>query len=495
MSEERLYQPDFSCIFGSPYANAFQYGQVDSIVWPIFDDIPKSDKLSKLLALKNPKGRNYFYRRKITLDDEKLELDCSNIKIALIQAMELGREYGIDNTDVINVVKKDRRVFKGILSFDPRDENSLQALKSLEGETSIAGIVFYPSYLNMDLSKDETGSIKDFISYCKSRNYFIKLDLGNQFLPNNYAENISHVRFKTIISKFPDNIFIISGLDISGDFNLYYQLLKYYNNLWLEIDPRTFGGMTPKDIFNTLFKIKGFIQNAWHRVTLGSATPTLEISQMIRGFLEATEVLPFSQKLLLRSWAFRNINRINQDVFKPIKQHSPELFKKVLEEKHIQSVENSCEVNISYQLKLRSQSITQLLFLTEIIENILEKTLEKYPNLNCGELLIRTYHTTTTFIINEHEYGNYLDLHYKFAEISKFTSEEFLHTVGALENRADFNHFDHELASTYGTKQLLIPILNRKLEIGGRENFYVLVTFGPRTFNLFFKIRLFKEMQ
>jgi hypothetical protein len=87
-----------------------------------------------------------------------------------------------------------------------------------------------------------------------------------------------------------------------------------------------------------------------------------------------------------------------------------------------------------------------------------------------------------------------LDLHYLFAEISKKDSSAFLHTVRALENRADFNHYDHELASTYGNRQLTLPILNRNLEIGNRENYYVLVTFGPRTFNLFFKIKLIKDV-
>ena len=62
-----------------------------------------------------------------------------------------------------------------------------------------------------------------------------------------------------------------------------------------------------------------------------------------------------------------------------------------------------------------------------------------------------------------------------------------------MENRADFNRADHDLASKYGSRQIILPILNRRLEVGGRENFYVLVTFGPRTFQLFFRIRLLKE--
>ncbi len=128
-----------------------------------------------------------------------------------------------------------------------------------------------------------------------------------------------------------------------------------------------------------------------------------------------------------------------------------------------------------------------------IIKNIFNKTLTDYQNLQDGEIFIRSYHTTTSLFINEHEYGNYLDLHYKFAEISKKDSSEFLHTVQALENRADFNHYDHELASSFGTRLLVLPILNRKLEIGSRENFYILATFGPRTFQLYLNIRYIKK--
>ena len=110
-----------------------------------------------------------------------------------------------------------------------------------------------------------------------------------------------------------------------------------------------------------------------------------------------------------------------------------------------------------------------------------------------GDFFLRSYHTTTSLIINEYEYGNYLDLHFKFAEISKLDSSKYLHTVRALENRADFNHYDHELASTYGTRNIVIPIIEGNLEIGNRENFYVLVTFGPRSFHLLAKLRLIKD--
>ena len=494
---ERLYQPDFSSIFGEKYSNAFLYSQIDSLVWPIFKNMEISDQLQNLLKLKNVDGHEYFYHRKITIEDEEVELYCSNIDIALIQAMDLGREYGISNSDVINAVKKKPNLFKGILSYDLSKNSSqgdiLSQLKDIEKEIQIAGIALYPSYTKLDLTDDNNSSLKALLVYCKNTNKFIKIDIGNLFLPKNYPEFTSYETLKSFFSRNSENIFILSGLDVSGDFGLYYQLLKYFNNLWLEIDPRTFGGMTPTDCFKQIFMLKGFIQNCWNRIVIGSATPTLEISQMVRGFLEATEELIFSQYCILRTWAFRNINRLNFSMFPPKENADLNLFNTVLNVDQNKIIENDNELNIIYKIQLRSYSITQLIFLTDLIKSIFNKTLEDYPNLQDGEIFIRSYHTTTSLFINEHEYGNYLDLHYKFAEISKKDSSQFLHTVKALENRADFNHYDHELASSFGTRLLILPILNRKLEIGSRENFYVLVTFGPRTFQLFVKVHLLKE--
>jgi len=491
---ERLYQPDFSCIFGKIYSNAFLYGQVDSLVWPIFNDIEKSDLLKKLLELKNNDGREYFYHRKLSIEDEKVELNCSNIDCALIQAMDLGRNYGISNSDVIAVVKKEPKLFKAILSYNLKQgiESVLSDLNKIENQIDIVGIVLYPSYTKLDLINIKNSSLKDLLAYCKKKNYFIKIDVGNLLLPENSPEYTSYEKINAFLSRTSENIIILSGLDILGDFNLYYQLLKSYNNLWIEIDPRTFGGMTPTDCFNQLFSLKGFVQNCWNRLIIGSATPTLEISQMVRGFLEATDELTFAQKCILKTWAFRNINRLNP-TFSPLSNTDLDLSKTLLEIKQDQIVENGNEVNLIYKVQMRSYSITQLVYLTKLINNIFNDALKSRPNLNNGELFIRTYHTTTSLIVNEHEYGNYLDLHYRFAEISKKDSSSFLHTVKALENRADFNHYDHELASIYGSHQLTLPIKNKKLEIGSRENFYILVTFGPRTFQLYLKVKLIKE--
>ena len=494
---ERIYQPDFSCIFGEKYANAFLYGQVDSLIWPIFNDIEMSEKLEHLLELKNQEGREYFYRRKISVEDEIVELHCANIDLGLIQGMDLGRKYGISNVDVIRAVKKQPEIFRGVLSYDlsahSGNKDIISDITQIKKEIKIAGIVLYPSYTRLDLLDDTNLQLKNLLDYCKKNKFFIKIDVGNLFIPDNHAELTTYPILKSFFSKNPKNIFILSGMDVVGELNLYYPLLKYFNNVWIEIDPRTIGGMTPTDCFRQLFSIKGFIQNCWHRLLIGSATPTLEISQMVRGFLEATEELPFSQKCILRTWAFRNLNRLNLNVFPLKSRYEPQTFKTFISLKQEKAIETNNEVEISSKIQLRSYSITQLLYLSDLIKELFHKTISEYPKLQNGEIFIRSYHTTTSLIINEHEFGNYLDLHYKFAEISKQDSSPFLHTVSALENRADFNHYDHELASTYGSRQLTLPILNRKLEIGSRENFYILVTFGPRTFQLFIKIRLIKE--
>ena len=489
---EKLYLPDFNCIFGPKFANPFLYNQIDTMVWPILNELNASKSLESLLELKNLQDRPYFYRRKLNLDDLKIELNCSGIEQALVQAMDLGREYGIDNSDVVNMVKQDSNLFSGILSFDLSDPSSnsglISEIRSFSSKIPICGIALYPSFTRQNLNDEENQIFNSLIKYCLDNNLFIKIDIGNSFLPNNFPEYTSFESLKEFLSKNQSIPIVLSGLDISGDFSLYYQLVKYYNNLWIEIEPRSFGGMTPTDSFLHIFNLKGFIQNSWHRIMIGSATPTLESSQMVRGFLEATELLPFAQKCILRTWAFRNINRMNESVFKPTNKINVNLFNPIINYEIIHTSENSCEVDIIYEVTLRSYSITQLIFLTTLIKELFSKAKTHHPDLKNGELFLRSYHTTTSFIINEHENGNYLDLHYKFAEISKKGSSQFLHTVRALENRADFNHYDHELASTFGSRDLTIPIINDELAIGSRENFYVLATFGPRTFKILVKI-------
>ena len=491
---EQLYQPDFTCIFGEMYGDAFSYSKIDSLIWPIFLDIEFSNKLKNLLNLKSNEGYPIFYRRKLTIDDLKIEMNCSDINLGLVQAMDIGESYGIANSDVVEVVKKEPDKLRGILSFDlskkSTDPTIISEIQKIQDIIPVCGVVIYPSLTKLDLIDNNNQDLENLMKYCHKNSLFLKVDFGNLKFPHNCAHLNSLERIESFISSNLNNIIILSGFNIDSEFGSIVNRFKKYSNLWLEFDPRSIGGITPRDLFIQLFKINGFIQNFWQRMSIGSATPTLEASQIVRGFLEATEQLSFAQKNLLRTWAFRNINRLNQDIFRTIHKERITTFIKT-KEKFDKSYHN--QIISTHILKLRSYSITQLLFLTDIVKTIFDKTIKKYPEINEGELLLRSYHTTTTLLINEHEIGNFLDLHYYFAELSTGESSNFMHTVLAKENRPDFNHLDHRIASTYGSKQLIVPIRNRELEIGSRENFYLLATFGPRTLDLLIQIKLFKS--
>lgn len=490
---ERLYQPDYSCIFGERFANAFLYPQIDSLVWPVFKNCEKSEKLENLLSLKNPDDHSYFYHRNLNLEDLKVELECSNMNAAFLQAMDLGRSYGITNKDLFNVAIKDPKLFKAILSFTltNKNEDILQEFNKINEKIDVIGIVLYPSYIKLNLNDLKNNQLKVLQNLLNSKDIFLKIDIGNTYFPDYYDGYISKEIIQSFVSKNLKSKIILSGLDISGDFGLYYQLLHYYNNLWLELDPRAIGGMTPFTYFKKIFSIEGFVQNSWHRLMIGSATPSLEISQMYRGLLKATENLPFSQKCILRTWAFRNATRLSPDTFK-ISEEKQRRSKTLIDKELKKTLENENEIDISYKLTLRSYSITQLIFLTNIVKRVYNEVQHKFPNYKNGNIFLKSYHTTTTLVTNEHEYGNYLDLHFRFAEFSRDDSTDYFHTVRALENRADFNRLDHDLATNNGNRQLFLPVSDGKLNIGGRENFYILVTFGPRTFHLYLKIRLLK---
>ena len=179
MYVHNFYQPDFSCIFGKKYADAFLYSQVDTLVWSLFTDIEKSGQSKSLLNLKNNEGRPLFYTRKISIEDEKVELNCSNIQLALLQGMDLGRDYGITNLEVINAVKQEPKLFKAILSFDlSNNSNSsgeLEELKKAEKEVDVVGIVIYPSFTKLELNNPNNKKLKQFLKYCKQKEIFIKI--------------------------------------------------------------------------------------------------------------------------------------------------------------------------------------------------------------------------------------------------------------------------------------------------------------------------------
>jgi thiamine phosphate synthase YjbQ (UPF0047 family) len=194
---------------------------------------------------------------------------------------------------------------------------------------------------------------------------------------------------------------------------------------------------------------------------------------MTRGIIEvfSGNQFNFAQKSLMYSWVFRNGWRI-YGISAP-KYLELEKVSKIIEPTfEVKASEEDLPntLRISYDINLQSFSITQLLSFQQIFEDIITHIKKKYPAIKSGVVIIKSYHTTVSIFINEHEFGNYLQLHYTFAEKCKELPDQMLHTVAALEKRADFNFPDHLLATSIGCRSITIPIRNGKVVMGDREH-------------------------
>ena len=232
---------------------------------------------------------------------------------------------------------------------------------------------------------------------------------------------------------------------------LFLDRYKFQRNIFLELNLRMLGGQTPTNFFKALFAIPGFIQNWWSRVLLASGSPTLEITQLVRGWYEATSSLELNFRHLLRIWGFRNGNRIWN--IKPLSPQRKSNFSYKLESES----SNSSTINLGYDIFIQSNAITQLISIQSAIDQIFAEIKKKYSSIQSGTITLKSYHTTISLIINEHEIGNFLELHYRFVKESMEDSQKALHTVAAKENRADFNFPDHLLASKYGNRTCDLP--------------------------------------
>jgi thiamine phosphate synthase YjbQ (UPF0047 family) len=486
---DRLYCPDFSALFGSNFRNPYEYPLIDSLVWPSLVDLETPPETVKLFALVKGNSHPLFYRRKITVNQLVIELKASGLQGACLQALELGREYGIPSETVIKAVKKYPEFFYAILS--PRiTADGLEALKK-HIKFAVA-IVIYPSYQNLDLV-NTSPDLDRLCQICEQEGLPLKIDLGNMYLPDNNLTLVTPDKIRTFASKHYNLKIVLSGIDMLGNGPEMLNIVRYERNVNVEFDPRTFGGTTPVEFFSKVFAIPGLIQNAWDKILLGSSTPMLESSQITRGWWNATEKLPFNLQSLLRTWMYRNVHRIYRMPCKPestIAGIIPAPYATFKPARVIQKSDN--ELFILQDLELNSFAITQLLFISPYILEAAKQWTQEFKDYPFGEFTLKSYHTTTSIIVNEHEHGNFLQLHYQFAEATMSAAEDKLHTVAADENRADFNYPDHILASSVGDKDLTVPIVDGKIQLGGRENLYILVTFGPRGLKLSLTFKLFK---
>ncbi len=479
---ERLYCPDFSSVFGPEFTNPFLLPNIDSQIWPIFVDFKFPEQMNNLLSQKTEEIA-HFYHRKITLAQQKLEVQSSSIQMVLLQSLEIDSNNSIPNDFVIKIAQKWKNS-KVICSISPKTdgftyiEELVKKYKKL-----VAGIVLYPKYQHEFISSTE---FPIFLQWVKKNHLFLKLDFTELHLSKIPKKEVD---IPKIISSVSNTTSSISLIITPGDFSsiqLINDRYKFQKNIFIEFNMRVLGGQSPTRFFKDVFDLSGFVQNWWSRVVLGSGSPTLETSQLVRGWYEATENLSTKFKSILRMWGFRNICRlinIKSAEKKPIPLISYNLQSESNNEKSI---------HLGYDIIIQSFAITQLISIQDTFLNVFSEVRKKYPSNGSGRLTLKSYHTTTSLIINEHEIGNYLDLHYYFVEECKKDSSSCFHTVAAKENRADFNSPDHIVASTHGHRSLTYHIRDGVLARGSRENVYALATFGPRKITIGLDIVLFK---
>jgi hypothetical protein len=303
---DRLYCPDFGSIFGEMFRNPYDWPMIDSLVWPTFSDINLPPETEALLALTSEKKSPAFYRRKVTIAQFVTELKASNLEGACIQAMELGRSYGIPSNLVLEVARKYPGLLFPIISAQI-NEAGVSDLRETIHEA--AAVVIYPSYQNIDLA-NPPAALENICSICAENNVPIKIDLGNMYIPEKDPTLCTVDKVHKFVSNHAAQQFIISGIDLLNDGEAILNVARWERNVFVELDPRTISGMTPEGYFTRVFNIPGFIQNTWSRILLGSSTPMLESSQITRGWWEATNKLGFEFQCLLRTWMYRNIHRI-----------------------------------------------------------------------------------------------------------------------------------------------------------------------------------------
>lgn len=484
---ERLYCPDFSALFNPRHANPFAFHAFDTLQWPLLTDVPQDDRTKALLAVKDERGHPVFYHRKISSGQWNVERACAGIGFSMFQAFHLDGSAGISNDQVLAACKAVGSSAAGIIC----PVISPDGLREIDkARADIAGVVFYPLFQDIDVGSPDLRAI---LERCAGEGLPVKWDFFEWATPKKSSLYQLLPGILALMAEHRNITFIFSGLELSGIQHVA-EKMKYYPRAWIELDPRVIGGLDPATFFTSVFSLPGFVQNCWSRVVLGSATPTLEASQVSKGLLDATARLPFHQRSLLRAWLPRNAARLfpHRDTYlAPGPWPGTFPFKTWVESfRHVETQGKSRHVTIDIEATLQSFSITQLLWIQPLIEEIWASLKKDFASVLHGRLLVRSYHTTTSLIMNEHEHGNYLQLHYDLAERTMSDPSTALHTVAAEENRADFNYPDHFLASSVGSRDITIPITNGSLALGGRENAYVLVTFGPRAVSIKLRFEL-----
>lgn len=493
---ERLYCPDFTPVFGAQYRFPHDFPQVDALVWPLFEDYDFPESVHALLDLARD-GHPLWYRRHVALGEFALEQDRAGVGRSLLQAFEPGQRHAwrIPNDLVLEACAVSQHHFQPVLSVDYADVSAvtaytrtLQAL-DVDKKVRVAATAIYPTFVQAPLmwnpragaDADESRGLRELAHFHLRAGVPLKIDVGSLPLPGNDQARVTPALVGQLAQFVPGLRIIVAGADVGANLAGYAAMMRHAPNVALELDPRAIGGLSPTAFFQQVLALPGLVNNCWDRLLLGSATPTLELPQVARGWWEATADLSLAQRHLTRIWGFRNAHRWYR-LLTPRAPYSGALERPPAWDLGPPTVRGATgpRRRVLFPVTVESSAITQLVWLQPALREI-EKTLAHehaaYPE---GELILRTNHTTASLLVNEHEPGNFLQLHYEFVERSQADPGASLHTVAAAENRPDFNFPDHLLASSVGQRTIIIPVHEGRLLMGRREHLYLLATFGPR---------------
>ena len=126
------------------------------------------------------------------------------------------------------------------------------------------------------------------------------------------------------------------------------------------------------------------------------------------------------------------------------------------------------------EITIKTKSRIEIVDITSEVEELVEKS-----GVDEGISLVYTKHTTTALVINEAESGLLDDILYIIQKIVPPNSYK--------HDRID-NNADAHLRATLLGNSVVIPVLNKKLELGTWQRILFIELDGPRTRKVLVKV-------
>ena len=129
---------------------------------------------------------------------------------------------------------------------------------------------------------------------------------------------------------------------------------------------------------------------------------------------------------------------------------------------------------ISRQLEIQTHRRTELVNITDLVKEVVLRS-----EVRNGLCTVFTRHTTTGIMINENEPGLELDVVRFLEKLVPYEGNYFHHHYFYKDGRMAVNAWAHLRSILLGAS-VVIPIEDGKLQLGGRENIYLVELDGPQ---------------